>query len=55
MPPYPKHLIEVDLPTKTISAHVLRAKSIRHRPHRPELAKSPGQVSSYRKSGLASI
>jgi hypothetical protein len=29
-PPYPKHLIEVDLPIKPISAHARREKSIRH-------------------------
>ncbi len=27
---YPKHLIEVDLPIKRISAHARREKSIRH-------------------------
>src|SRR5438445_11751676 len=30
MPPYPKRLIEVDLPIKRISAHARREKSIRH-------------------------
>jgi len=29
-PPYPKRLIEVDLPIKRISAHARREKSIRH-------------------------
>jgi len=28
--PYPKRLIEVDLPIKRISAHARREKSIRH-------------------------
>jgi adenine-specific DNA methylase len=30
MPPYPKRLIEMDLPIKRISAHARREKSIRH-------------------------
>ncbi len=30
MNPYPKRLIEVDLPIKRISAHARREKSIRH-------------------------
>ena len=30
MPPYPKHLIEVDLPIKRVSAHAWREKSSRH-------------------------
>ena len=29
-PPYPKRLIEVDLPIRRISAHARREKSIRH-------------------------
>ena len=30
MNPYPKRLIEVDLPIKRISAHARREKSVRH-------------------------
>ena len=57
MPPYPKRLIEVDLPIKRISAHARREKSIRHgaQPTRRRWRKSQPVVAQQQQLGLFEV